>query len=358
MRGIFWQGLAALAAALVVLKCGQVAEAQTRPKIVDMVDPRGVSDATVNIITGSPNGTYLLFAYDMAAVLDSPNLRILGIIGKGGGQNVSDILHLKGIDLGITQTDILSHFKKSGSAGANIADRLVYVTKLYNEELHVVAGRSVNALNDLNGKVVNFGESGSSADISGRLIFDNLGIKATAINMNQADALLAVKSGQISATLMLEGKPLSMLSAVKESDGLKLLAVPYVQALEDDYLPASLSNEDYPGLVPSSQLIETVAVGTVLAAYNWPRNTDRYQRVARLVTALFTRLADFQKVPRHPKWKEVNLAATLPGWKRFPAAAEWLDGLPASTAAAAPAKALPDTSVPASAPAPTAVPTR
>jgi uncharacterized protein len=123
MRGKFWQALAALVGALVVLGGGKPVEAQTRPKIVDMIEPRGVSDATVNIITGSPNGTYLLFAYDMAAVLDSPNLRILGIVGKGGGQNVVDILHLKGIDLGITQTDILSHFKKSGSAGVNIGLR-------------------------------------------------------------------------------------------------------------------------------------------------------------------------------------------------------------------------------------------
>jgi len=338
MHGTLRQSLAALAAAIVAMAIGNAADAQTRDRIVDVVEPRGVSDATVNIITGSPNGTYLLFAYDMAAVLDSSNLRILGIVGKGGGQNVVDILHLKGIDLGITQTDILSHLKKSGSTGSNIADRLVYVTKLYNEELHVVAGRNVNTLNDLSGKVVNFGEAGSSANISGRLIFETLGIKVAGVNMNQANALLAVKSGQIAATLMLEGKPLSILSAVKDGDGLKLIGVPYIQPLEDNYLPASLSNEDYPGLIASNQLVETVAVGTVLAAYNWPKNTERYQRVARFVTALFNRLAEFQKAPRHPKWNEVNLAATLPGWKRFPAAAEWLDGASASTAAVVPAK--------------------
>lgn len=357
MHGNLRQSLAALAAALIVLADGPAAEAQSRDRIVDIVEPRGVSDATVNIITGSPNGTYLQFAYDMAAVLDSPNLRILGIVGKGGGQNVTDILRLKGIDLGITQTDILSHLKKSGSVGANISDRLVYVTKLYNEELHVVTGQSIGTLNDLSGKVVSFGEAGSSADISGRLIFDTLGIKANGVNMNQSDALLAVKSGQIAATLMLEGKPLSLLASVKESDGLKLIGVPYAQALEDDYLPASLSNEDYPGLVPSNQLVETVAVGAVLAAYNWPRNTERYQRVARLVTALFNRLAEFQRAPRHPKWKEVNLAAKLPGWKRFPAATEWLDGALAPTAAVAPSKA-PDASLPARAPVPAPVPAR
>jgi uncharacterized protein len=349
MRGILWRGLAALTAALVALADNNAAQAQSKSRLGEAVEARGVNDATINIITGTPNGTYLLFAYDMAAVLDSTNLRILGIIGKGGGQNVSDILHLKGIDLGITQTDILSHFRRSGVAGANIADRLVYVTKLYNEELHLVTSRSINSLDDLNNKVVSFGEAGSSADISGRLIFEILGVKVTPVNMNQVDALLAIKSGQIAATLMLEGKPLSILSAVKETDGLRLIGVPYTQALEDEYLPASLSSQDYPGLVHSDQLVETVAVGAVLAAYNWPKNTERYQRVARLVGALFNRLAEFQKSPRHPKWKEVNLAAKLPGWKRFPAATEWLDGtyISAATGAAKP----PELTAPARSPA-------
>jgi uncharacterized protein len=36
-----------------------------------------------------------------------------------------------------------------------------------------------------------------------------------------------------------------------------------------------------------------------------------------------------QKPPRHPKWREVNIAATLPGWTRFVAAQQWLDSQPA-----------------------------
>lgn len=320
--------------------------ATSRSSILDTTHAPGVNDTTVNIISGSPNGSYLLFVYDMSAVLDDKELRILPIVGKGGGQNVLDILKLKGVDLGITQTDILRHFKSTGAAGANIGERLVYVTKLYNEELHVVAGSGIKDIKELEGKPVNFGEAGSSADVSGRLIFEILGIRPQPVNMNQADALLATKTGRIAATLMLDGKPLSILSTIKEGDGLRLLPVPYAQSLEDDYLPAEISNEDYPNLVPPGEPMETVAVGTVLAAYNWPKNTDRHQRVTRLVNALFNRLAEFQKQPRHPKWKEVNLAALLPGWKRFPAATEWLEGASKRTAAIAAA--------PAAAPAPAA----
>jgi hypothetical protein len=67
-----------------------------------------------------------------------------------------------------------------------------------------------------------------------------------------------------------------------------------------------------------------LAVGAVLIAYNWPRNTDRYRRIQRFVDNFFPKLAEFQKAPRHPKWREANRAAVLPGWKRFEGAEEWL----------------------------------
>ena len=63
----------------------------------------------------------------------------------------------------------------------------------------------------------------------------------------------------------------------------------------------------------------------VLAVFNWPANTDRYRRVAKFTEALFAKSDKFQKKPRHPKWAEVNLAATLPGWQRLGAAQEILD---------------------------------
>jgi hypothetical protein len=64
----------------------------------------------------------------------------------------------------------------------------------------------------------------------------------------------------------------------------------------------------------------------VLIAFNWPKtNADRYRRVQRFVEAFFPKIAEFARPPRHAKWREVNLAADLPGWTRFEAAQAWLD---------------------------------
>ena len=64
----------------------------------------------------------------------------------------------------------------------------------------------------------------------------------------------------------------------------------------------------------------------VLAAYNWAPNTDGYRKLSLFVDAFFTKFATLQNSPFDPKWKEVSLAAPLPGWQRQPYAQQWLDG--------------------------------
>jgi hypothetical protein len=105
--------------------------------------------------------------------------------------------------------------------------------------------------------------------------------------------------------------------------------VRYPPQLQADYYPSSLTHDDYPDVIPAGQSVDTIADGTVLIAYNWSKtNVDRYRRVQRFVEAFFPKIAEFQKPPRHPKWREVNLAASLPGWTRFDAAQAWLDNRP------------------------------
>jgi TRAP transporter TAXI family solute receptor len=295
---------------------------------------------TVTVISGNPNGTYLYLAYDMSAVLDDGNnLRVLPVIGKGGYQNMMDVLHLKGVDLGITQSNIMSYLKKTGEFGPNIDQRVAYIARLYNEEMHVLAGPGIERVQDLSGKKVNFSDVGSGTQFSARLIFDLLRIKAIEVNVGQADGYQLVKSGEIAATVLIAGKPTGSFSKFKLEPGMRLLPVPYTEALEQDYFPAKLTSEDYPGLLPKGTAIDTVAVASVLAVYNWPQNTDRYRRVATFVDAFFSKFAEFQKPARHPKWKEANLNSGLKGWRRFPAAEEWLQRQASAPAAVDPALA-------------------
>jgi TRAP transporter TAXI family solute receptor len=301
--------------------------------------PGGVSDRlnanTVTIISGNPNGTYLYFAYDMSAVLDDGNsLRVLPIVGKGAAQNIKDLLYLKGVDMGITQSDILRHFMNTGELGANIASRLRYIARLYNEEMHILASKDINSIEELRGKKVNFSDAGSGTQISCHLIFNALGLKVEEVNMGQADAFEALKRGEIAATVLFGGKPAAAFAKLNPTSGdVRLLNVPYAPNLHQDYLPSSLTHNDYPDLIPENQVVDTIAVGSVLAVFNWAADSDRYRRVALFTEALYKNFDKFMGAPRHPKWREVNLAAKLPGWERL-AAAEEMIGKTTSTAQA------------------------
>jgi uncharacterized protein len=281
---------------------------------------------TISIVSGNLNATYLTIAYDLSAVLDDGDeFRVLPVIGKGGGQNLRDVRFLKGVDLGITQSILLSAARRSNEIGS-IDDKIVYIAKLFNEELHLVvrADSGIESIEQLAGKKINFSDVGSGTQLSARDIFSRLKIQVEELNMGQADALERLKSGEIAATVLIAGKPASAMAKLKAAEGFRFLRIPFAKPLQDDYLPATLSNEDYPGMVPPGDGVETIAVSSVLIAYNWPKGSDRYRRIEKFVQRFFPKLAEFQKSPRHPKWHETNLAATLPGWTRFAAAEEWL----------------------------------
>ena len=250
---------------IVVAQAQRTSGAQRQP-ISRRLERERANENTVTIISGNPNGSYLYLAYDMSAVLDDgDNLRVMPVIGKGGYQNVKDILLLKGIDLGITQSNIMTHFKSTGELGTNIEERLSFITILYNEEVHLLAGSGIETVQDLNGKKCNLSDIGSGTQFSTRLIFGLLGVKCQEVNLGQADAYLKVKSGEIAATIIIAGKPSGAFSKFNLEPGMKLLPIPYTEALENDYFPASLTHKDYPNLIPEGQSIETVAVGAVLA---------------------------------------------------------------------------------------------
>jgi len=100
--------------------------------------------------------------------------------------------------------------------------------------------------------------------------------------------------------------------------------VPFSQEIANEYLPTDLTHDDYPDLIPTGQAIQTIADEVILIGFNWPKNTDRFRRVQKFVDAFFPKIEEFRKPPNHPKWREVNLAVNIKGWKRFEPAEEWL----------------------------------
>jgi TRAP-type uncharacterized transport system substrate-binding protein len=191
----------------------------------------------------------------------------------------------------------------------------------------------VTNLQQLRGRKVNFYSKGSGTQMTARDIFTGLNIDVEEVNLGPADAFAKLANGEIAATVLTSSKPASAIAPLKASEGYRLLPVPYAKPLRDDYLPSTLTHEDYPDLIAKGESVDTIAASSVLFAYNWPKNSDRYRRVDKFVKALFAKFTELQKPPRNPNWREANLAATLPGWKRFEGAEELLSSYREQTVA-------------------------
>lgn len=271
---------------------------------------------TVGLIAGGVDGTYIRIAADLAAVLDdSDQIRVVAMLGRGSVQNIADIMVLRGVDLGIVQSDVLAYVRRERQFP--FVDRLVqYICKLYDEEVHILAGAGITSVQDLQGKAVNVDLNGSGTAMTASFLLGALGVTVEQRHDPQDVALERLRRGEIAALMYVAGKPARLFTSVRPNEGLRLLPVAAEPALLETYLPAEFNESDYPALV-SPGGVETLAVGAVLAVYGWPPGSERHRKVSRFVQALTANFDSFLRPPRHPKWLEVNLSATVPGWTRF-----------------------------------------
>ena len=179
--------------------------------------------------------------------------------------------YLKGVDLGIIRADTLDYLQKKGYAH-NLKRQLTYITKLYNEEMHVVAPKSIKKLSDLAGKTVSVDLPNGGTFITAMTVFERLGIKAKFKFIEERLAYEKLRKGEIDAMVAVQGRPSKFIAQIKD-DNLHFVPIDYAPALQKDYLPAQLTAKDYPTLIAPGQRVDTIVVPAILAAHNWRRRT-------------------------------------------------------------------------------------
>lgn len=291
-----------------------------------------VSPYTAGLVTGPPQSTEFSITQDIATTLATGQetgprgevaLRVVPMVGNGGIRNVMDVLTLAGADMAIAPVVLVDRLRETRTI-ADIQNRLVYITPLFIQEFHFLARSEIRSLTDLEGKAVNLGEEGSAAAMLGREVLNRFEVKITELNLGLDAALDGMKKGQIFASLLVSGKPVSALARTAQTDGIHLLPIPYARALQQDYLPSTLRSEDYPNLIAPGESVDTIAIKCALFAYSWPTRHERFQLLEHFVETLFSRFPEFLGDAHHPKWREVNLPEVLPGWRRFRPAERWL----------------------------------
>ena len=290
-------------------------------------DPR--ADATnkgiVELETGGSSGISVRMAEDLAALVDDgATRRVLPVIGRTALQNVWDLVLLRGIAMAIRQQDVVDRARQKRSS-PGLDSGFTYIAKLYDEEFHLLAGPGIKTVSDLGHRRVNFGLAGSGSSVTAGRVFDLLKIPVEPVNDRPELALEKLRRGEIAAIALVAGKPSQLLRGLPQDQGWHFIAIPVEEAVINIFVPTALNAQDYPGLIPAGQQVDTIAVGSILAAARLQPGSDRYRNVSNFVDIFFTQFRSLLEPGHHPKWRELNLAAEVPGLTRFPPAQQWLD---------------------------------
>lgn len=275
----------------------------------------------LGIAAGPPASAETVLAADIARLFPpGAPIRALPMLGDSGAGNLALLLGTPGVDLAFVSADALAD---AAEKDRGLAGKLDLVIRLPPQELHLLARAEIAAVADLAGRQVSLGPEGSASAKAAAALFETLGVRIEALHLDAAEAVERLKRGTLSAAAILEARPSPQIRAVPPNAGLHLLPVPFGAPLDAAYLPTRLDAGDYPNLIEAGADVPAVATGMVLLAAHGKKGTPE-EAIDGFVTALFARFAELQTEGRHPKWREVNLAAALPGFKRNRGAEAWL----------------------------------
>jgi TRAP-type uncharacterized transport system substrate-binding protein len=306
----------------------QITPPKYKPKsVVHRVDPAvqlrhnlrdKINSRLVGIVSEGTDETVDM-ALALTAQSEHDGLRLLPIAGAGASQNAEDVILTRGIDFGIVQTDVLDEIKRYPPF-PGVEKYLQYITKLYDRQVQILAGPDIRSIDDLRGKKVNFGLQDSGTYTTATTIFEVLRVEPDVTKLPHPLALDKLRRGEISALVYVATKPSRLFQDIRPDENLHFL--PITGSLPTHYSAITITSDDYPELVSQDAPVKTVEVGTALVAYNWPTNSERYQRVNHFVQAFFAHVKDIQA--SHPKWHQFDITSSVSGWARFPAAEQWL----------------------------------
>jgi hypothetical protein len=306
--------------------------------------PASAAEVEKNIMTGASSGTYIKIGKDIAALGKACGQTLNVVESAGSLENFIGVRNRKNTQFGIVQNDVLEYLKTFEANDKEIQQAVKGVRimfPLYNEEVHVLAKKSIANLEGLAGKKVAIGVKDSGTYLTATLMMDILQIKgAEKVTINPDQALPKLQSGEIDAFFYVAGAPASLFQG-DAIDGTKFHLLPITEApLLATYIPSKIDAGTYSF---EKDPIDTVSVKAVLMTYDYDKKRNAYHRdsckaVADFSSLILNNLDQLQKTG-HPKWKTVDLTALPPGWKVGVCVKEGMamDYKPTCTAAAKPA---------------------
>ena len=144
---------------LIPFSGGHAAPAQTAPQRAALAQQQALLkkyvEGSLMILGGNPGTTYFNVVHDMAAAVGgNGDLRLIAVDAPGGLESLQDLLFLRGIDLALVPENVLNYADAMASFGPGLRERLTYITQLYGEEVHFLAGPDIFSVENLRGQKV------------------------------------------------------------------------------------------------------------------------------------------------------------------------------------------------------------
>jgi uncharacterized protein len=198
----------------------QVAQTTASRKFIrgKLPSPEKANSGTVTVITAPVGGAFAAMGSDLVRVLDDgDNLRVLPIIGKGSVQNLVDIMVLRSVDMGFVVSDALE-FVRTEYGVSDIEQRVAYIVKLFNNDLHIIARKDVRTIRDLAGKKIM--SERNLGYFTVRTVFDRLNITADVdFKTDDAGGLQKFLNGGADAWIVSDGKIAPIILNIPKDEG-------------------------------------------------------------------------------------------------------------------------------------------
>lgn len=225
----------------------------------------------ISIATGGTGGTYYPLGGSFANMIkDETGVEANAVTSGASAENMA-LLQKEEAEVAFTQTDIATY----ATEGTNMFDKKIDTIKgmgtLYPETIQIVTTEKsgIKSVEDLKGKTVSVGESGSGTLANAEQILEihDLGLDdVKARNLSFDDSTTGIQDGTIDAAFITAGTPTGAVEGLAATE--KVMIVP----IEDGKIDALI--EKYPyyaketikeGTYGAKEDINTVAVQAMLA---------------------------------------------------------------------------------------------
>ncbi|HZV21864.1 MAG TPA: hypothetical protein VE986_10010, partial [Hyphomicrobiales bacterium] len=275
----------------------------------------------VTILTdgiSEPNSLAAQALREVSVALEKESdLRVLNISGYGGPSNVRDLLLLRGADMALINSDVLSYLELA-KVLPDARKRVKLIAPLASQGVFLFARRNVKSIEELKGKKIGTLANRPSRMVTAKTILGLLKINAEFEEVASKD--LAKRSSEdLDAILLYESDLPAAASLGISSSTHLLLRLPASGPLAQAYVPKKFSKAAL-GDFSGEEAFETVQVATLLAAFDWTPRLGRYNDVVNFVQKFFAALPQLRA--RHPNAlaSKIDVKASFAGWSRFAAA--------------------------------------